>query len=476
MLIYMRNEKWRSDIRHIPILMGFLFLPLGIEVLGTSVLVDRVGGGVPKILSLMPLLLLMYLLFYRAVVFRLGYLPAGQWRKNAGGDPLSWVVFAFFLHISTAQIASLYTMGGGLGVIVDGLTYLSYFGLFVFLRGAVVSGNDTHDFGVVFLISLLLLIAVNFILVAAGQQVGQAASDFGAEDASNKILGLLGIVFRRVQFPWISGGLNGFAVLCIALYSVGISAIFNAKMNKVFLRGIGAGAVFISILGLVLIDSRGGVLAVVALSLLVPFVVRRKNGGWLLPVAVVIVQLFPLALIFIAPILEGTPILAILSRGVYSDPAADITTGRSYIWRAVWDELVERPYGFIFGFGSMGHVVSGISSKYAFVFGGGGVTAHSTHNALLQTLIDKGLVGVIFYVILLWMLTKRLLALVKQRLIGGGVDGWILMAFLYMIVGLSILAQTEAIMTSYFPISLYFLAICSAFATPSIKRGGHLLS
>jgi O-antigen ligase len=119
---------------------------------------------------------------------------------------------------------------------------------------------------------------------------------------------------------------------------------------------------------------------------------RRFLGAGL----VALLPLSPFLVIGVAGLLANTGAVAALSRTGNDVVTA---TGRLYIWRPVISFL-EHPHAEqLIGYGANGQVTSGVSASYAYLFMSdqtvSNPTTVTTHNIVLQTILDYGYIGLV---------------------------------------------------------------------------------
>lgn len=449
------NRRLTSIFKEPLFLLLFLLLPLCIDSVGMSDFAQNAGGKIIKLTSAAPFLFLLFILFWFWATA-----PRNRYRLGLSTmDTLYVLILAYAGQIAGGQIYGIYLTGNLIASFTAAYTFLSMAALFVIVRTNNFDPKSRDTFVTVLLGSFVLLALANFALFAAGIEGGRAISSL--DDATNKTLMLIGIPYHRVQFPWVSGGLNGYTVICLILFFMG-GAAFIGKGTRLSQKVLGFLAGTLAVIGFILVDSRGSLLALFLSVIVTPITLRFRMTqiGW--PFLLLLIQLSPLAIILVAPYLAHTELFTLLDRGHFTDPAAALTTGRSYIWQAAWENISEHPMNYLIGAGHFGHLVSGMSAKYAFIFPGEGpFNTHTTHNALLQTLVDRGIIGVIFYCLVIYI-TVRNLYRKWNASEPGSPSRWGFMGLLGAINAICIMGQTEAVLTQYFPVSIYFLLICAA--------------
>lgn len=442
------------------VLYLFFLLPICIDSVGLSNYAQNSGGKLIKLTSAAPFLFVLVMLFAFWVTDGLSNRKERYRFGISNPDWHSFIVYGFFIHIAATQVDFIYYDGLLASSLIFALTLASLALIFSVIRQNNTGAGPQRKFAICLLASFMFLCFVNFILAALGIEGGIISHD--PLDASNTILMAVGIFFHRVYFAWNSGGLNGFAVLCLIMMFFGIAGLFGKGTGWV-IRAMCLLSCAMASAGLILVDSRGALVALVVALIATPLMLRAPRMRKVWPAFLVLVQLSPLVIIFLAPYIATTPLFTLINRGYWTDPAAALTTGRSYIWGIAWHHITEAPLTFILGAGHMGHLITGMSREYAFIFPGEGpVNTHTTHNAMLQTLIDRGVVGVLFYASLIWVTARKL----HERAASATENRWLFAGACGAFTAICIMGQAEAILTPYFPASIYFLAIAAALALP----------
>ena len=140
--------------------------------------------------------------------------------------------------------------------------------------------------------------------------------------------------------------------------------------------------------GTLAIDFRGALLIALAISALILLLPRLRVASGL----GLIVLLSPAVIIGLLGFLANSDAVNTFSRSG-SDLASG--TNRLYVWGPVWEYLAKPSIQLVYGFGANGHITSGVSSHYAYLYTGApNPTSYTTHNVVLQTALDSGYVGV----------------------------------------------------------------------------------
>ena len=204
------------------------------------------------------------------------------------------------------------------------------------------------------------------------------------------MLGALGLPGSRMQFP-LATGINAFGPICAVSLAISVTLAIRNEQRKLAI----AGAVF-SLYAILAIDSRGamlfGVLAIAVVTL-VPHA-RRRGLSW-------IAVALPLMLAIAVTTLGALSGPAQLDRETAGGSSIDTGSSRLVVWREVSDTITQPRLETLVGWGRNGQLTSGASVGYAYLFRGQfEPLLASAHNALLQTLLDIGLVGALCVILL----------------------------------------------------------------------------
>lgn len=228
-------------------------------------------------------------------------------------------------------------------------------------------------------LSPTVYVAINIVLL---HLVGPPHVFIVGEDVPAQVLGLLGINTTRVLFP-LSGGFNAFGAVAAA--GLAASVVLWRQGSLHWRLAIPTSAV--CLYGLLATDSRGPLLVasgVVLAFLLAPRI--RAAGG----IAAVIIA-SPIIVVTGLGLLANSELVGALSRS-----GNDLVTagGRVQIWTTVLEMLRHPTVDQVIGYGANGHITSGASLRYAYLFAGTPEPAlYTTHSLVLQTILDVGYIG-----------------------------------------------------------------------------------
>lgn len=257
----------------------------------------------------------------------------------------------------------------------------------------------------------------------------------------NSTLGQIGIDIDRVFFIF-SPSMAYFAMLC------GISCLVSLLLyiKTKYVRYLGS--LIISISALILTDSRGPIFGLIIIFLLV-FAIRRfwiKFQFAFFLFYIFSVNLFLSIMAFINKYLFD---IEQLSRGGNTT----LLSWRDVIWGIFFDHYDPSIFNFLFGYGNVGQMISGISSEYKYLFANWPNPDHiSLHNNTLQLLVDIGIVGAISLLIVMYSVVKYC---IKQYSISNN----ILVLAIPAIINYMLLLGFSDIITNISNVGVYFILI-----------------
>ena len=239
--------------------------------------------------------------------------------------------------------------------------------------------NERFDFAWLTLKSLILLIAVNFVGYVAG--------------IHNAVHGFEG----RINLPFFIVMYDGAHVLSI----INLMLLFYLKdYEKAPLRFILLALLYVVGLAMMVnINSRLSFMMFLVLSVLFALRLMKVLRG------VYAVSLFTMPLLtsfalLIYQVLSMPFFVAILQRV----DKEDVTTfnGRTYIWGAVYDWLLEDRRGFFFGNGYHGQYRLRMLDFVADLWGDKHSYNLHMHSTFLEVVMDQGLVGLVLFYLVFW--------------------------------------------------------------------------
>ena len=239
----------------------------------------------------------------------------------------------------------------------------------------------------------LYLIGFHFSTGAALPASGSPTSNGGAE-----LLGAIGIGAPRASLP-LTSGIDGAGA--IAALSLVVSALLARRSGRGRLRRFALVGLACSVVTILLVDSRGPLVwALIALALIAVLPWLRRGIG-ALPLAL---PLAPAIILFALG--KFSAFSAGFSRGTSTTSNFASGSGREQVWTTVINFLSHVSGELIYGWGAYGQARSGVSYRYAYLFPSQvNPQFLSTHNGVLQIILDTGLVGLAFF---LWLLIRAI--------------------------------------------------------------------
>jgi hypothetical protein len=295
-----------------------------------------------------------------------------------------------FLIFVMAIICSCYLRG----VLEEDISLFSACSLSLIWGAVVVVGyqGGKRDFNELLIFNgLKFYIILNVVLWIVGVR---ASGNYYESGGSAKVLGILGVDTDRVLFP-IAAGYNGFGVLAGL---AGVCAFVDLFQKRSFTSILAFG---FCLLALLLSDSRGAVFGFVFCLALI--LIEKARFFSVRSICKFFIILYPFVTLIIQSFswLVGV-LLAGASRG------DDALSGRGLIWASVIDGVMDRSLSeLMFGYGYLGHKVSGISNGYESLFAhldGLDPSVVNVHSSALQNFLDLGLIGLIVVWGMLWHL------------------------------------------------------------------------
>jgi hypothetical protein len=269
------------------------------------------------------------------------------------------------------------------------VTFFSFFVAYIStIFNKAKKGGLLKIFVFYFYIPVSIYVSLNLLFFFLGLQ------DVSHEIGNAVILSYFGLEIQRVQFV-LALGINGYGALVGVVFNISLLGVWVIRRyNKIFLVGL-----FLSLITLLLTDSRGPILYSILIFLVIRIVyvrVKRPKLLWLIPL---IGFLGPILMLTTLSLLAQTSYGAALSRG-----SEDLATGnsRSIIWTIAGSEFLDfKPEHHIFGYGEFGQYAAGLSQQWAYVFGDvEGVEYMHPHNTFLSIALDYGYFGLSVFTIL----------------------------------------------------------------------------
>ncbi len=288
-----------------------------------------------------------------------------------------------FVEVIRGSKAGVYSSPGGAAV--EGVTYLAVLAFAITLLASARDEAERDKRLAALALAPGVYMAVNLLMHYSGAESPAAADPGSASLALGspaQILNLLGIPATRIEFP-MANSINNFGVAAAAGLAAAAALLLRTRIPRRFTVPAIAACSGCILLG----DNRGSLL--IAVAVILWFLVARRvraAGG-----IAAIVPVLPIVVVGGFGLLANSGILDLFSRN-----AGDFTTGnnRLYIWEGAWEFLQQPTTQLLYGWGAGGHISSGASSRYAYVFTGRpDASSVHTHDLALQTLFDGGLLA-----------------------------------------------------------------------------------
>jgi hypothetical protein len=217
---------------------------------------------------------------------------------------------------------------------------------------------------------------------------------------SSQLAGLVGINSDRQVFP-LTTSINLYSIVVGA--SVAGVGVLRLRAPQWCPRWLVALVTVICVYELLAGDSRTEV--VVALGVVLLFALFKGFNGsrWIS----VVIPALPLIMLGLLHLVAMTGIADAFNRttpGMNQFGTVVTGTGRIDIWQGAWQVLRHLQVQEWFGWGAAGHITSGASLQYAYVFPRNplGYTEF-THSLPIQVVLDEGIIGLLLLIAALWM-------------------------------------------------------------------------
>jgi O-antigen ligase len=266
---------------------------------------------------------------------------------------------------------------------------------------------------------------------------------------SDTLYSLTGLEFDRVSFP-LSNGVNNFGSFLGGACLISLSFFFTTDNKKFKIYALLF--VIICIPGLMLLDTRSALIAVILICLSTVLLKDSKHlkiSGNL----IWIVGLLPVILVLTNFLVDNSDSLSFLAR---ENEEAGTGNGRNIIWAFSISELLNFKFIHLFGFGEFGQAGSRVSDLWAedlSIYANSQYT--STHNTTLQLIFDIGYIGAVIYYTVLISASK---CIYKMYNITGNSNLIIFQNFLLYLAFVGGTESTNAHKSTFF--LLIYILIC----------------
>jgi O-antigen ligase len=259
------------------------------------------------------------------------------------------------------------------------------------------------------------------------------------------LLSNFGINIERVQFPFVSG-INSFASVVGSVLVLSLSFYFNTKKNKVFVM---LSLITFTII-LFLLDSRTS-LVYPFLSLFFIWFFRFYKLKKPLMVFPILPFILPVLLLLFLQIFQNSSFINSVSRNNEDVSSAN---GRLVIWGTSLIELMNFKSIHLIGYGQYGHFASGASKIWSVLFSKwrNSELIHP-HNTVLMIFFDYGYIGLVFFVVFLYNIMKKIYTFWE-------VDKFFANVFLSFMIYFLLIGISESYFGMYYLNAMYiFLAV-----------------
>lgn len=318
--------------------------------------------------------------------------------RQRRGSFTNWPALIAFLYATVIGIALFRGAAAGVydsttSVISQSATYLLFVAFGIILITTTRSKRERTERLLAIALAPVVYVLLNIVMNFAGLQNSTAAGFAAGTPA--KLLQLFGISAGRARFP-LATSINLFSIIvAAALASI---VVIRLRAPTLVSRKLTWVSIAACLYCLLLGDSRGAL--VVAVAVVVLFIIKRR-----IPATAVagIVPILPLLVLGIISLITSANVGSVLSRGSGQTQEIATATGRLYIWKGSWEVLKQFNLHELYGWGAAGHITSGASLHYAFIFGSNpSTTALFTHDIVLQMLLDTGYLGLGVLVVAVW--------------------------------------------------------------------------
>jgi O-antigen ligase len=412
--------------------------PVAAFALSTSILCLQlptvIDGGAIVLVSFVPLAFAAYLSVLQR---RTVSVPVAVWA-------VALVVTIVALSLLRAGAQTPYAVNGGAAV--EALRWLAFVGLAALILLLAAPGWERRMCVMAVTIAPALYVGINVLLYLAGLENPAFPSGVYAQA---KMLSIVGIDHERVVFP-LASGLNNFGnIAAVALGSTVVLALRSQGRTRL-VYGV---LVAVSASAVLLTDARAAFVApiVAVVAVMLAPVLAARLAPWFVLAAL------PLATAAIK-VGESLGLSDLLARDRVAGAAA--SSDRTIIWSQAIEFFSHPSADFLLGYGAYGHVTTGVSNQYAYLFTGAARFEKTTHSFALQALLDLGIVGLAVAVVVLGAVALKL----ARRLEHGGSERHA--ALLAMLLTLVLLGATESTPMIYAPEALAaFLLVLLVAAT-----------
>jgi O-antigen ligase len=311
---------------------------------------------------------------------------------------------------------------------------------------------EDFDFTELFLRSLLALLILNYLGYAAGMR------------------NLMHSFEGRVSLPFATGIYDGSHLVALVnmllLFRIKATDLSQRPLRFFFFSGI----YVVNLAAMVSINSRLSFMVFLVFTVLFLFKVMKAARVYVLSLFTMpIMMSFALLIYSVVSLPFFANILGRVSK-------EDVTTfnGRTYIWEAVWDWVVDDRRGMLQGLGYHGHFKIGMLDEVARLWGEEDAYNLHMHSTFLEILTSQGIIVLGIFYWLMWVTYKYY----RQRYIGGFSEAPLYAAMIYILFVYQIDIFAHGIFLGHmvFFTLLAYLAVDKRFVTrPDRLLNGELI-
>ncbi len=337
----------------------------------------------------------------------------------SGAFPERSLIGLYFLiwAVAYTRTAQTYSFPASALLVLDFLSMMTISGV-VFLAFCLAPDEKAFILRSAVVLSFGLYLLSNLILY--GLEIQPHDQIFLAK-YPRQMLAILGFPGDRVLFP-MANGLNDYGSLAAVAITGSFFLLFNKDMTVARIAGVCT--LFVSLISILLTDSRGALLASI---LIITMMLVLGQFPRLLLASAILISFFPVIITLISPSwrFDWLHTLSRQPSGLVDENAAAIAygdecerllnessgilTNRPVIWNIALREFLQPEFSHLYGYGYRGQVASGLSSQYSCLFTSYATSKQaSTHNMWLQLLVETGYTGLFVVLGILSILNTKL--------------------------------------------------------------------
>ncbi len=219
---------------------------------------------------------------------------------------------------------------------------------------------------------------------------------------SEMLRSLFGLEIQRLPLP-LTSGVNNYGSFLGASAIISVTFYSTTKIKK--FKKYSLIFFILSIFGLLILDMRSSLLAIIFIVICNRFL-KDLNHLKITGLFISFISFLPILLVLTSFLVTNSQYLDFLSRN-----SEDLATGnnRNILWALSLNELISFKMNHLIGFGEFGQVGSKVSSLWAKDFSIFSNSEYvSTHNILLQLILDIGYIGLFVYYTLIIVASRTI--------------------------------------------------------------------